>query len=88
MTARDRAHDVEAIIDRVRPILAGNPAEVVGGALADLFSMWLAGHFDAAGRTETAALREALITQWLETVRKLIEPNEQMILARTRRESH
>jgi hypothetical protein len=87
-TSREGADEVEAIVDRIRPILAGNPPELVGGVLADLFAIWLAGHFDVGGRTETAALREALIAQWLETARKLIKPNEQMILERTRRESH
>jgi hypothetical protein len=54
--------------------------------LADLFAIWLAGHFAEDGRT--AELREQLITDWLATVRLLIEPNEQMILERTRRERH
>jgi hypothetical protein len=88
MTARDRAHEVAEIVERVRPILSGRQPEVVGGALADLFSILLAGHFIAGDPAATADLREQMIAQWLETVRKLIEPNEQMILARHRRESH
>jgi hypothetical protein len=86
--SREAAELVDEIVQRIRPILAGNAPEVVGGALADLFSMFLAGHFDEKGPAETAVLREQLISQWLDTVRQLIEPNEKIILARTRRESH
>jgi hypothetical protein len=81
-----RATQVAAIVERIRPILAGNQPEVQGGALADLFSMFIAGHFDADGRT--AELREAMITEWLITVRQLIPVNEAMILENTRRGSN
>lgn len=73
---------VASIVEWVRPILAGKEPEVIGAALADLFAMLLAGHFDARGAAETDALREQFIAHWLDTVRKLIGPNEQKILAR------
>jgi hypothetical protein len=85
MTARNVA--VASIVDRVRPILTGNPPEVVGAALADLFATLLAGHFDDRGPAATAELREELIARWLETARQLIEPNEKMLLARYRRKA-
>jgi hypothetical protein len=72
---------VAEIVERVRPILAGNPSAVTGAALADLFAIWLVGHFDDRGPAETAELREELIDQWVKTARQLIEPNEKMILA-------
>jgi hypothetical protein len=77
--------NIGGIVERVAPILAGNPPEVTGAALADLFAMWLAGHFDERGPAETTELREELIAKWLETACQLIEPNEKMILARYRR---
>jgi hypothetical protein len=77
--------DIEDIVERVGPILAGNPPEVVGAALADLFAMWLAGHFDERGPAATAELREELIAKWLEAARQLIEPNEKMHNPQTRK---
>jgi hypothetical protein len=77
-----------AIVNRIRPILTGNKPEVIGAALADVVATWLAGHFDDRGPKETDELREAMITQWLATMRALIKPNEQMMLERLRRGSN
>jgi hypothetical protein len=88
MTVRDRVNESGAIVEQVRPILAGHSPEVVGAALADLFATLLAGHFDDRGPAETAELREEIMASWIETARKLIAPNEQMILARHRRGSN
>jgi hypothetical protein len=88
MTDDQAASKATEIVERIRPILAGNKPEVIGAALADLFAMLLAGHYDDRGPAETAELREELITEWLKTARALIEPNQKMILARYRRESH
>jgi hypothetical protein len=89
MTRRDQAaSEVWEIVERIRPILAGHQPEVVGAALADLFAMLLAGHYDPRGPAETDKMREELIAEWLKTARKLIEPNQQMILARARHEGH
>jgi hypothetical protein len=74
--------EIERIVGMICPILHGNPPQIQGAVLADLFAMWLAGHFDGDGHT--AELREQLITDWLATARKLVEPNERTILERTR----
>jgi hypothetical protein len=81
-SSAEQAKEAMEIVERVRPIFAGKPPEVIGAALADLFATLLAGHFDDRGPAATAELREMLIGNWLETMRKLIEPNEQMIRAR------
>lgn len=84
MSARRDATTALSLAERVRPVLAGNPPDIIGAALADLVAMWIAGHFDTRGAIETAKHREQLIGQWLDTVRQLIEVNEQMIMAKHR----
>jgi hypothetical protein len=49
MTMRDQVHLSGAIVEQVRPILAGHSPEVIGAALADLFATLLAGYFDDRG---------------------------------------
>lgn len=56
-----------AIVDRIRPMLAGyHPAEQ-GAALADLLAIWLAGH--------PAEIREALLKMHVDKVRELVPVN-------------
>ena len=55
--------------------------------LADLVSLWLAGHIvveeiGQAERPETAKVREAMLNDWLETVRALVPESEKEILNR------
>jgi hypothetical protein len=63
--------DVDRLVQRIKPILAGHPPEIQGGALADLLSMFIAGHHPA--------LREEVLQQTIKTARDLVAPNEQMI---------
>jgi hypothetical protein len=77
---------VAVLVEHIRPFLAGQKPEVVGGVLADLLAMLLAGHF-AETEADTAKLREELLRLHFEAVRELIGPNERMILERTRRDS-
>ncbi len=69
------AHDVEAIITAIRPLLAGRPPEVQGAVLADLTATWLASHF-STDANKTVALREQLLVMHIEFVRRLIPLNE------------
>jgi hypothetical protein len=85
---QQQAEKVAEIVECVGPILAGNPPEVIGAALADLFATLLAGHYDPRGPEETAKMREELISRWLDIARQLIEVNEKIILARYQRGSH
>ena len=61
----------DALLERISPILAGQPAEVQGAVIADLAAMWLAGHRDARGRAEGARMREELLQLHAEYVRDL-----------------
>ncbi len=60
-----------ALSARIKPLLAGHPPEVQGAALADLLSIWLAGHHPCA-RKELAVLH-------LEYVIKLVPVSEAQI---------
>jgi hypothetical protein len=55
------------LIDRIRPILAGNHPAVQGAVLADLLAMWLAGH--------PAELREALLALHVDKALQLVPIN-------------
>jgi len=66
---------VLCIIKRIRPLLAGNPAQVQGAVLADLLAMWLAGHVSLKSREATEANREELLAMHIETVRQLVPEN-------------
>jgi hypothetical protein len=78
----DMADDVKELVKEIGPILHGKEPGVQGAVLADLFAMLLAGHQGA--EPEIAECREQLITDWLDTVRKLVPVNEKMILERAR----
>lgn len=65
---------VDVLVALIRPILANHPPEIQGGALADLLSMFLAGHHPS--------LRDEMLTLHMETVRDLIKPNEEMLFER------
>jgi hypothetical protein len=88
MSTREMATLSERLVAKICPILQGNPPEVQSAALADLLAMWLAGHFVIEDRPGTTELREQLLAEHIKVVRALVEPNEQMILERVRKESH
>jgi len=68
----------EHIVNAISPLLRGFPPEIQGAVLADLVSMWLAGHM-GPGAPE---LREELLAGHIELVRELIPVNEKIILER------
>lgn len=77
--------EVEALSNKISPLLAGRPAELVGAVLADLLATWLASHVlaDPTSDTEgainqvaTNQMREQLIDLHLRAVRSLIPINE------------
>lgn len=57
--------EVERLVDKIGPILAGKFPAVQGYTLAELLALWLLGH--------DADLREELLKHHIETVRALIE---------------
>jgi len=55
------------LVDRIRPILAGNHPAVQGAVLADLLALWLAGH--------PAEFREALMALHIDKALQLVPIN-------------
>jgi hypothetical protein len=70
---------VIALVDRIRPILAGQPAEIQGAALADLLAIWLAGHHVAGDENATRKLRAELLASHCIGVRGLVGVNAMMM---------
>ena len=62
------SQDVLTLSNAIKPLLAGQPPHVSGAVLADLVSLWLAGH--------PASLRDALLEMHIETVLRLIPESE------------
>lgn len=75
----EKTHEIAALVDGIRPLLAGRPAEVQGAALADLLATWLAGHHVQGNRVATNGLRNTLLTMHVEMVRKLVPVNARTI---------
>ena len=75
----DGTRDVERLVNRIKPLLAGQPPEIVGAALADLLPIWIASHVykNMPGTTDT--MREALLVAHIDRVRELIPVNAAII---------
>ena len=59
-TSRERALESEAIVARIRPMLAGIGPALQGSVIADLTAMWLAGHAPEL-REQVAKLNAGLV---------------------------
>jgi hypothetical protein len=69
------AKEVEELMAAIRPLLAGKSAAVQGAVLADLLSLWLAGHVVADDPKATKRIRENLLELHLEAMWRLVEVN-------------
>ena len=76
--------NVQKLVRKLAPILAGNPAEVQSAALADLMATWLAGHQDLNNpdSSEIQELRKELFEQWCATTLDLVPINSRAIRER------
>jgi hypothetical protein len=71
--------EIAAIVDRVRPLLAGHSPEIQGAALADLLAIWLAGHHVAGDEHATRTMRAELLAMHCGEVRNLTTVNAKII---------
>ena len=71
MSVSAEAKLVEAIVDFIKPHLAGHLPEIQGAVLADLLAIWLAGH--------APGIREEILALHLDAVRDLIPVNEKIL---------
>lgn len=64
--------EVDDLVDQIKLLLQGKGPMMQGAALADIVSMFFAGHHPQ--------IREEQIENWVETMRKMIEVNEAQLL--------
>lgn len=67
------------LVDRIKPILAGEEVRIQGAVLADLLAIWLASHFIPGDPAGTRALRDELLDMHEIVVRALLPINAAMI---------
>jgi hypothetical protein len=80
MSDMSEADEVVALVAAVRPLLVGKAKEVQGAALADLVSIWLAGHVVRGDQKATDRWRKDILAMHVETVRLLIPINYQALV--------
>lgn len=64
-----------AIVQKIRPLLAGRGQIVQGAVLADLVATWVAGHGVIGDSEATAEIRDELLKMHVAIVRELIPQN-------------
>ena len=70
--------EVLAVAERIKPILANHHPTLQGAVLAELLSIWIAGHV-ADTSANSAKLRREMLKMHVEQVRKLIPVNAKII---------
>jgi hypothetical protein len=70
-----RPEEVLAVVDRIKPLLRGQQPELQGAVLAELLSIWLAGHVVRGDAQATQQLRAELLAKHCSVVRQLTEVN-------------
>jgi hypothetical protein len=63
--------EIDSLVRQIKPLLAGKTPGVQSAVLADLLSMWIAGHPDF--------VRDEMLTQHVDFVRALVPVNEQIM---------
>jgi hypothetical protein len=64
--------EIIAIVERIRPLLAGRPPAVQGAVLAECLVAWLAGHKVTGDQSATRKLRAEVLAAHCSAVRQLI----------------
>ncbi len=71
------AEEVLEIVERVKPLLGGQPPEVQGAVLAQLLSLWLAGHYQVGPEVQ-----ERLLAHHIAMVRRLTSVDVEVLKRR------
>ena len=66
---------VQALVDRISPILHGHDRQVQGAVLANLFATWLSAHCVPDDRLQTILLRGRIFHDHMKIVRDLTKLN-------------
>ena len=75
------ADEVVDLVQILRPLFVDKPKEVQGAALADLVSIWLAGHVVRGDPAATERWRNSILDLHVEVVRELTPINYQLLVA-------
>lgn len=78
----------DALSSAIQPLLRGHPDYVQSAVLADLMSLWLAGHFVPGNPAATLTARKELLDRWLATVWRLVPASEKELLAKMEARGH
>ena len=79
MIGTPETREVAEAVDKIKPILAGRSADIQGAILADLLSMWVAGHFIPGDPRKTDELRRDVLAFHLSMIPTLIEINAKIL---------
>ena len=73
-TAQEDADEALAIVERIRPILAGRGPEIQGAVMVELLSMYLAGYYMAG-----QAGIDLVLDHTIKTVRQMVPVNVEIL---------
>jgi hypothetical protein len=79
ITDTPRIREIAAVVERIKPILMGRPPEIIGGILADLLAIWLAGHHVEGDEDATRTMRADLLAIHCGAVRNLVTVNAKIL---------
>ena len=79
MDDSDLPDRIVALVGAIRPLLSGQPPEVVGPVLADLLATWIGGHIFKDDPKATAQLHQELLHNHIKIVDQLVPVNAAMI---------
>lgn len=68
-----------ALVEKIKPLLEGEPRGVQGAALADLLAIYLAGHVFIGDAEKTAAMRAEMLRAHVASVRQLTLVNHKIL---------
>jgi hypothetical protein len=74
-----RTIEIARAVQRIKPLLAGRPPDMVGAILADLLAIWIAGHQVEGDAKSTRLLRADLSQLHWAAVRELIPINAKIL---------
>jgi hypothetical protein len=67
------------LANRIKPFLAHKPPQIQSAVLAELLSIWLAGHHVQDDPDQTLKLRATLLAEHCQLVRRLVTVNAKML---------
>lgn len=73
------AQEVAEAVNRIRPLLQGFAPQIQGMVLAELLSLWLAGHWMPGDVEETRRMRMLLLKRHDDAVWELVEENAKLL---------